>query len=165
MTDELPDNDARPPAEALAAAMRALPAEAQLDIEPVHLFAPGIYVRVLHMPAGACIVSKIHKTEHFCLALDGRVTVVIDGEGEQEIVGPKLMRTLPGTQRSLLVHEPATWITFHPVADPDTTLTEADLPAIEARLIAEDFDDPQLAAYFGGREAPAAVGHDEEDGS
>lgn len=111
----------------------------QLDIEPEHLFAPGIYVRILRMPADSFIVSKIHKTEHFVLALDGRATVLIDGELE-EIVGPKLMKTYPGTQRALYINEDATWITFHPTH-------ETDLDRIEQELIAESHDDPVLVEY------------------
>jgi hypothetical protein len=117
----------------LADAMHAME---QLEIEPIHLFAPGIYVRVLNMPAGSCIVSKIHKSEHFCLALKGRATVVI-GEEREEIKAPKVMRTLPGTQRALYIHEDATWITFHPTE-------KTDVEAIERDLIAESFDDPEL---------------------
>lgn len=128
-------------ADALAAAIASLPDAVQLELEPEHLFAPGLYVRILHMPAGSVIVSKIHKTEHFCLAVDGRVTVVI-GEAREEVVGPRLMRTLPGTQRALYVHEPATWITFHPI---DTAET-GDVDAIEQRIIARDWDDPELDA-------------------
>ncbi|MFO7306892.1 MAG: hypothetical protein DIU63_09655 [Proteobacteria bacterium] len=125
--------------DALADAMRDLPEELRLDLEPIHLFAPGIYVRVLRMPAGSVIVSKIHKTEHFCLALTGRATVVVNGERE-EVCAPRLMRTLPGTQRALYIHEDAVWITFHPTQ-------QTDLDAIERELIAESYDDPALVEY------------------
>jgi hypothetical protein len=122
----------------LAAAMRELP-DRQINPEPEHLFAPGMYVRVLHMPAGSVIVSKIHKTEHFCLAVNGRALVRV-GEGIEEVVGPKLMRTLPGTQRALCILEDATWITFHPTE-------ETNLEAIEEQIIAKSHDDPVLLAY------------------
>lgn len=127
----------------LADAMRALPPERHFSGDPIHLFAPGMYVRVLHMPAGSTIVSKIHKTEHFCLAVNGRATVRI-GDHVEEVTGPKLMRTLPGTQRALYLHEDATWITFHPLETADTVADESDLAAIEKRLIASDHDDPAL---------------------
>lgn len=111
----------------------------QVEIDPVHLFAPGIYVRVLTMPAGATIVSKIHKTEHFCLAVTGRA-VVINGDEREEVVAPKLFRTMPGTQRALHILEESTWITFHPTE-------ETDLDKIEQDIIAKDFDDPVLLEY------------------
>jgi hypothetical protein len=128
----------------LAAAMRELPAEQQFEDDPIHLFAPGIYVRVLHMPAGSAIVSKVHKTEHFCLAVTGRATVRI-GDHVEEVIGPKLMRTMPGTRRALYIHEDATWITFHPLENADTVADERDLEKIERRLIARDA--PDLFSY------------------
>jgi hypothetical protein len=127
----------------LAEAMREQPEAVQLDIDPLHLFAPGLYVRVLHMPAGSAIVSKIHATEHFCLALNGRATVA-NGDERQEVIGPCLMRTMPGTQRALYIHEDATWITFHP-----TEHTEVE--KIERDIIAESFDDPRLKLIGAGQ--------------
>lgn len=123
----------------LAEAMRALPGDLQLELEPIHLFAPGIYVRVLRMPAGSVVVSKIHKTEHFCLALTGRA-LVVSGETREEVVGPRLIRTLPGTQRALHILEDAVWITFHPT-------DKTDLAELERELIAESFDDPAILEY------------------
>lgn len=108
-----------------------------LDCQPEHLFAPGLYVRILRMPAGSLIISKIHKTEHFCLALNGMVTVV-KGAGDNEIViGPSLMLTMPGTQRALYIHKDATWITFHPT-------DKTDVDEIESEIIAKDWNDPAL---------------------
>ena len=111
----------------------------QIHIEPEHLFAPGLYVRVLNMPAGSVIVSKIHKTEHFCLALTGRAVVVV-GDTKETIVGPRLMKTMPGTQRALYIEEDAVWITFHPTP-------KTDVDEIEMDIIAKDWNDPILLEY------------------
>jgi hypothetical protein len=121
---------------------QAMVAECEpLDAPPEHLFAPGIYARVLKMPAGSIIISKIHKTEHFCVALSGRATVVReDGAVREEIEGPRIMRTLPGTQRALYIHEDAVWVTFH-VTD------KTDVDEIEKDIIAKGFNDPVLVEY------------------
>lgn len=124
----------------LAEAMRALPEDRQVNPESVHLFAPGIYVRVLHMPAGSVIVSKIHRTEHFALALSGTAIVRV-GEHIERVVGPRLMKTLPGTQRALYIETDAVWLTMHPLETADTVADESDLPAIEERIIAKSHDD------------------------
>lgn len=113
--------------------------DAPLNLPPEHHFAPGMYCRELFMPAGSVIVSKIHKTEHFAVALFGRATVVI-GDRREEIVAPKLMRTLPGTERALYIHEDSLWLTFHPT-------NETDLEKIENAIIAKDHDDPVLLEH------------------
>lgn len=112
--------------------------ELEYDPEPEHLFAPGVYMRVLEMKAGAAIVSKIHKTEHFCIALTGRALVRV-GDELEEIVAPRIMRTMPGTQRSLVILESAVWLTIHPT-------DETDVAAIEQQIIARTHNDPVLVA-------------------
>lgn len=124
--------------EKLAESMRGLPPENDFANEPEHLFAPGVYMRVLHMPAGSVIVSKIHKTEHFCIALSGLALVRI-GDGLEEIRGPRLMKTYAGTQRALVIVEDAVWLTIHPT-------DETDVGKLETLLIAKTHDDPVLVA-------------------
>lgn len=124
--------------ERLADSMRGEPKENEFEGAPEHLFAPGVYMRVLHMPAGTVIVSKIHKTEHFCIALSGLALVRI-GESLEEIRGPRLMKTYPGTQRALVIVEDAVWLTIHPTE-------ETDVGKLETLLIAKTHDDPALVA-------------------
>lgn len=125
--------------EKLAASMRDLPPENEFATDPEHLFAPGVYMRVLHMPAGSVIVSKIHKTEHFCIALSGLALVRLAGGKLEEIRGPRIMRTRPGTQRALVIAEDAVWLTIHPTE-------KTDVEEIENLLIAKTHDDPVLVA-------------------
>ena len=116
----------------------------QVSNDPYHLFVPGMYCRVLEMPAGTVWISKIHKTEHFCVALCGHASVASD-EGVEEIIGPRLMITKPGTKRALFIRETAVWATFHPT-------DKTDVDEIEEDIIAKDFNDPDLLAYFNGIE-------------
>ncbi len=105
--------------------------------EPTHLFAPGIYVRVLEMKAGTCVVSKIHKTEHFVVVLKGHCTVTKQDGTTEEIIAPRIFKTHPGTQRALYIHEDCTWATFHPT-------DKTDVEEITKDVIAEDWNDPLL---------------------
>lgn len=120
-------------------AMDALQAEMmgmeQIDCPLVHLFTPkgpdtpaGLYARQITMPAGALIISKIHKTEHPYVISKGRVAVWIDGVGWQLYEAPYMGVTKPGTRRVLYVVSETVWTTFH-VGDEKT------VEEIEARII------------------------------
>jgi len=109
----------------------------EIDLEPVHLFTPGLYVRELTMPAGARVVSKVHRTEHPYVVTKGRAMVWIDGKGWELIVAPHKGITRPGTRRLLYILEECTWTTYHA-----TELTY--LEAIEAAII--EPRDPALTA-------------------
>ena len=123
---------------ALCNAMRKLPE--QLELVNQDLFCPGVYIRLLEMPAGSTVVSKIHKTEHFAIALSGKAMVVY-ADRKEIVEGPKIMVTKPGTQRALHILEDATWLTIH-------ATEETDVDVIEEKIIAKDFNDPVLVEYF-----------------
>lgn len=108
--------------------------------EPEHIFTDGLYARKLTMYAGDRITSKIHKTEHQFVILQGCAIVYQDG---QEIL---LLRgdngiTKAGTRRVLLIPEdsvePCIWMTFHPNPNNET------LEQIEERII-EKHENPLL---------------------
>lgn len=133
----------------LMASMQKEPDQVELDAQ--HLFCPGVYMRVLHMPAGSTVVSKIHKTEHFAIALTGKAQVVYADE-KVIVEAPHIMVTKPGTQRALYILEDATWLTIHPTE-------ETDVDTIEQNIIAKDFNDPDLLEYFG--EETGLITHEE----
>ena len=135
----LPVKYAPGPIEALATALELVD-DGSVNLDPVNLFAPGIYVRILKMYAGDCIISKIHKTEHFAVVLEGRCTVVKHDGTREEIVAPRIFKTQPGTQRALYIHEDTTWATFHPT-------DKTDVAEIEKDVIASDWDDPDLITH------------------
>ena len=111
--------------DALEVKMMNLPAA---ECPVVHSFTPGLYTREIFMPAGATVVSKIHKTEHPFVVSMGKVAVFIDGQGWQVITAPHRGITKPGTRRVAFILEDTIWTTFHP-----TTLTDVD--EIEAAII------------------------------
>lgn len=97
----------------------------------VHRFLPGMYIREIHMPEGAVLTSKIHKTEHPFVLTKGVVSVWSSNEGSVVYKAPHFGVTKPGTRRVLLVHEDAIWITFH--AGTDETVEEVEEKIIEKR--------------------------------
>jgi hypothetical protein len=78
-----------------------------------HTFTKGLYSRMIFMPAGSLLTSKIHKTEHQFVVLKGKLEVSIDGQKSELIVAPYHGITKAGTRRLLFIHEDTVWQTFH----------------------------------------------------
>ena len=100
-----------------------------------HTFAEGLYVREIRCPAGALIVTKIHKKDHPFFVLKGVVEVITEN-GRERIEAPYYGITRAGTKRACLVVEDCVWITVHQNPNDHT-----DLEKIEAEVIAKDFDE------------------------
>lgn len=99
-----------------------------IDCPLVHRFTNGLYVREIHMPKGALITSKIHKTQHQFFVLQGSAIVWIDGV-ETLVKAPYIGITEPNTRRVLYILEDSIWATSHP--NPDNENVEQ----IEDRII------------------------------
>ena len=79
-----------------------------------HHFTPGMYCREIFIPAGTVLTSKIHKTEHPFVVSLGRINVIMEDNGVEEIVAPHFGITKPNTRRVLYAVEDTVWTTFHP---------------------------------------------------
>lgn len=93
----------------------------------IERFADGVYCREVSMVKNSLVTSKIHRTEHFFVVLQGRVTVWSD-EGRVTLSAGHIGITRRGTRRIVFAHDFTRWATFHA-----TTLT--DPAAIEAEII------------------------------
>lgn len=103
-----------------------------VDCPLMHRFTPGLYTREIFMPAGSVVTSRIHKTKHQFILLEGVVSVFSDNDGEQLLEAPYVGITLPNTRRVLYIHEDARWITAHPVdVTPENETPEAYKEAVE----------------------------------
>lgn len=94
-----------------------------------HIFAPGIYIREIFMPAGEFVLGATHVTEHVNIVIAGRCTIISDRR-VQEIVAPMTFKSGAGVRKVLKIHEDVRWQTVH--ANPDD---ETDIPTLEKRLI------------------------------
>ena len=118
----------------LEEAIKARPDSLGPDPFPLeHSFAPGLYARQVTCPAGAIIVTKLHKTEHFIFMLKGRVQVVTE-DGPVEIVAPCMFKSPMGVKRAVHVLEETVWVNV--MANPDDL---TDMDAIEDRYIAKSY--------------------------
>lgn len=109
--------------ESLQAEMLKMP---QLELDTDHYFADGMYARVVHRPAGALIVGKVHKREHFYIVAKGRVQV-----GRDVYDAGTVLVSQPGTKRAVLALEDSICLTVHRTA-------KKNLDKIERELVEND---------------------------
>lgn len=99
----------------------------QIDLPIFHHFAPNVYLRQMDAPAGAIVVSKMHRTEHMNILLKGSLSVITE-HGIEYLKAPLILKSGAGTKRIGYFHEDSSWVTVHP-----TELTNLD--EIEAQVI------------------------------
>ena len=99
-----------------------------------HMFAPGIYVRQIFLPKGSVCVGKIHRHEHPNFLMSGRVRVVTEDGGMEELVAPMVMISPAKTKRAVYALEDTVWVTCH-------ATNETDLDKIEEEVIAKTYEE------------------------
>lgn len=82
-----------------------------------HYQAQGLYGRRIYVPAGVCVVTMVHKQEHFTVALKGRCRVVNEQGQEAIVEAPAVFVTQPGTQRACYAETDVEWLTVHAVSE------------------------------------------------
>ena len=100
----------------------------QVELEPIHHFANGMYCRELFIPAGLVVVGKIHRHEHLVTLVQGTTTVYTD-EGMVKLTAPHTWVSRPGAKRALYTHEDCVFLTHHlnPTNTHDVELLEQDI--------------------------------------
>lgn len=106
-------------------------------------FAPGLYARSLKIPAGVCVVGKIHRHAHVNNIQYGRVRVVTEF-GSDILEGPCHFVSEPGTKRAVYAETETVWTTYHPTV---VVPVETDRAKIEAAVIAPDFESLDQLPY------------------
>lgn len=84
----------------------------QIHIEPIHHFAPGLYLREIKIPKDVTLTGLIHKTEHLCILSKGKVSVSTE-DGMKTLEASSVVHSMPGTKRVLYAHEESVWINVH----------------------------------------------------
>ncbi len=101
----------------------------QYEPETKHYFHGGMYCREVFRHAGVLVVGAIHKKEHLYLIVSGTVAIT-DGEGNvQEVTGPHLFQSKPGTKRAVYAVTDAICMTFHAIEA--TTVEDAETELVE----------------------------------
>ncbi len=107
----------------------------QVQIEVKHKFAPGLYIRECHVPAGALIAGARHKTSHAFTLAKG-VLYIIENDGSRKVVeAPFTGVTEVGTKRCAFAEEDSVFITYHPTDKTDIEEISDDLIEPEGHLL------------------------------
>jgi len=101
----------------------------QYEPETKHYFHGGMYCREVFRHAGVLVVGAVHKKEHFYLIVSGTVAITTD-DGVQEVTGPHLFSSKPGTKRAVYAMTDALCMTFHAIEA--KTVEEAEAELVEA---------------------------------
>lgn len=99
-----------------------------------HIFTPGIYAREITIPADVAMTGKIHRERHLNFLVSGRVKVFTEFGGLEEMEGPLVMVSEPGTKRALHTLSEVVWTTVH--HNPNN---ETDLEKLEEMVIAPTY--------------------------
>jgi hypothetical protein len=103
----------------------------QYEPETKHYFHGGMYCREVFRHAGVLVVGAVHKKEHLYLIVSGTVAIT-DGEGNvQEVTGPHLFQSKPGTKRAVYAVTDALCMTFHAIEATTVEDAEAELVEVE----------------------------------
>ena len=103
--------------------------------EPIHRFAPGMYMRELTVPAGMLIVGKTHRHDHFLMVMSGKAEVVSEF-GREIVEAGHISMSKAGVKRIVLAIEDTRFITIHHNAS-----DSQDLEVVEAEHIVPDIDE------------------------
>jgi hypothetical protein len=103
----------------------------QYEPETKHYFYGGMYCREVFRHANVLVVGAVHKKEHFYLIVSGTVAITTD-DGVQEVTGPHLFLSKPGTKRAVYAVTDALCMTFHAIEAKSVEEAEAEL--VEAEI-------------------------------
>lgn len=102
----------------------------QAELQTEHYFHGGMYCRKVFMPAGALIVGKVHKTNHFFLCAKGEIIVTTD-KGVVTLEAGDVIESKPKTKRAIYAEIDSIIINFHKTS-------KTNLAKIEKELVEPD---------------------------
>lgn len=158
--------------QALETALCSVP---QADCPVTHHFGPGVYIREVHLPAGAAVIGHAHRHEHLCVMLKGRLTLIGMDGGNREISAPATFMSRAG-RKVAVIHEDVIFQNVYATEETDIETLESQLfdksaAFVEATklLIAADHTEDQedylaaIAEHGFTHEAVRAIVENEAD--
>lgn len=97
--------------------------EPQADCPVVHKFAPGLYIREVTLPTGACVIGHRHKSAHYNVMLSGRLTLIDPDGDHRELTAPYSFTSGPG-RKIAYIHETVVWQNVYATGETDVQVLE-----------------------------------------
>lgn len=101
----------------------------QAEMPVIHRFAPGLYIREVHMLAGTFVIGYEHKQEHFNVMLQGHLVMVHKDGSTADFIAPQSYTAEPGQKVAWIV-ENVVWQNIFP--NPEDI---QDIDMLEDRLL------------------------------
>ena len=117
-----------------------------------HLFAAGVYIRQLTIPAGSVIVGHRHKQPCLNILIKGRVQINVDGE-ITEMVAPYTFVSGAGVRKAAIAVEETIWQNVHPM---DLPLEEVPVTDFAKEMVIDRIEDDII------EKSPAWLNHNQQ---
>ncbi len=74
-----------------------------------HYFGEGVYARSLLIPAGTCVIGKIHKQDRVCIIAQGECTFVDEWQ-KKTVKAPYVGEFKAGSKTAVYAHTDTLWV-------------------------------------------------------
>ncbi len=74
-----------------------------------HYFGEGVYARALLIPAGTCVIGKIHKQDRVCMIMTGECTFVDEWQ-KKTVKAPFIGEFKAGSKTAVYAHTDTLWV-------------------------------------------------------
>ncbi len=74
-----------------------------------HYFGEGVYARALLIPAGTCVIGKIHKQDRVCMIMSGECTFVDEWQ-KKTVKAPYIGEFKAGSKTAVYAHTDTLWV-------------------------------------------------------
>jgi hypothetical protein len=90
----------------------------QANCPVFHYFAPGLYVRELHMQAGTLAIGHKQKFPHLNILIKGKILMLESGGVQKEYAAPMTFMGMPGRKVGYVL-EDIIWQNIYPTDETD----------------------------------------------
>lgn len=96
------------------------------DIKTLHSFAPGMYIREMHVPAGTVVLGHEHLTDQLNILLKGSLDIVVSEGQTAHMTAPCVFVASAGIRKVAEFREDSVWLNVMPNPDNEQNIDVLD---------------------------------------